>query len=114
MDYIAIAIQHLKQVLEEFPEGITFDVTAREIVATGYSVGLQESGTATTYSGPYHCIQHSLTHYHRVACWFNPLYGHYQYRSVRLFTDIEKARKFAIKQQQEAIFCNTTRTVIYL
>ena len=114
MDYIVIAMGRIKAALEEFPDGLTYDITAAEIVATGYSVGLEESGTATNYSGPYFCIQHSLSHYHRVSCWFNPIYGHLQYRSVRLFSDLDKAKKFAWRQKQEAIFCNATKQVIYL
>ncbi len=96
-------ILQIETIAMENPDGFTLWVPTLELVKSGIAVGHAVTQNQFGKGGLHTCIKHALYNYGYVGGWKNEN-GEMQYDSVRIFTDLHKAIKWARKQKQRSIF----------
>lgn len=111
-------MEKLKEAIEEIarqnPDGFTVDLTTLKKVTKGISVAYLETQDSFDEEGLKRVLSHALAHDRKVGGWLNEANGMFYYDSVRIFTDLEKAKQFGRENNQIAIFNLTTLELIKL
>jgi fructokinase len=94
----------IKKIAEQNPLGFTVDLTTLKRLTTGISVAYLDTQDSFDDNGLKSVIRHALEHEKKVGGWFNSDNNMFYYDSVRIFTDLEAAKRFARENQQIAIF----------
>lgn len=96
------------------PDGFTVDLTTLKKVTKGISVAYLETQDSFDEEGLNRVLSHALAHDKKVGGWLNEENGKFYYDSIRIFTDLEKAKSFGRENNQIAIFNLTTLELIKL
>lgn len=96
------------------PDGFTVDLTTLKKVTKGISVAYLETQDSFDEEGLKRVLSHALAHDKKVGGWLNEENGKFYYDSIRIFTDLEKAKSFGRENNQIAIFNLTTLELIKL
>lgn len=111
-------MEKLKEAIEEIarqnPDGFTVDLTTLKKVTKGISVAYLETQDSFDEEGLKRVLSHAMAHDRKVGGWFNEENGMFYYDSIRIFTDLEKAKRFGRENNQIAIFNLTTLELIKL
>ncbi len=104
----------IKRMAEENPLGFTVDLTTLKKVTGGISVAYFETQGSFDDEGLKRVLKHALDNEKKAGGWFNSENNQYYYDSVRIFTDLEEAKRFARQNKQLAIFDLSNVRVIWL
>ena len=107
-------IDAIQKIAEQNPEGFTVDLTTLKRITKGISVAYIETQDSFGIEGLERVINHALAHDRKVGGWMNEDDGQYYYDSVRIFTDLEEAKRFGRENKQIAIFDLTNLRLIKL
>ena len=107
-------IDAIQKIAERNPEGFTVDLTTLKRITKGISVAYIETQDSFGIEGLERVINHALAHDRKVGGWMNEDDGQYYYDSVRIFTDLEEAKRFGRENKQIAIFDLTNLRLIKL
>lgn len=104
----------IKRIAEENPYGFTVDLTTLKKVTGGISVAYLETQNSFEDEGLKRVLEHALDHEKKVGGWLDEESGLYYYDSIRIFTDLEEAKRFGRENNQIAIFDLKNLRLIYL
>ena len=104
----------IEEIAKENPDGFTVDLTTLKKVTKGISVAYIETQNCFGEEGLRRVLNHALKHNKKVGGWLNEEDGNFYFDSIRIFNDLEKAKKFGIKNEQIAIFDLTHLRLIKL
>ena len=107
-------IDAIQKIAEQNPEGFTVDLTTLKRITKGISVAYIETQDSFGIEGLERVIHHALGHVRKVGGWMNEDDGQYYYDSIRIFTDLEEAKRFGRENKQIAIFDLTNLRLIKL
>ena len=107
-------IDAIQKIAEQNPEGFTVDLTTLKRIKKGISVAYIETQDSFGIEGLERVINHALAHDRKVGGWMNEDDGQYYYDSIRIFTDLEEAKRFGRENKQIAIFDLTNLRLIKL
>ena len=107
-------IDAIQKIAEQNPEGFTVDLTTLKRITKGISVAYIETQDSFGIEGLERVINHALAHDRKVGGWMNEDDGQYYYDSIRIFTDLEEAKRFGWENKQIAIFDLTNLRLIKL
>ena len=107
-------IDAIQRIAEQNPEGFTVDLTTLKRITKGISVAYIETQDSFGIEGLERVINHALAHDRKVGGWMNEDDGQYYYDSIRIFTDLEEAKRFGRENKQIAIFDLTNLRLIKL
>ena len=107
-------IDAIQKIAEQNPEGFTVDLTTLKRITKGISVAYIETLDSFGIEGLERVINHALAHDRKVGGWMNEDDGQYYYDSIRIFTDLEEAKRFGRENKQIAIFDLTNLRLIKL
>ena len=107
-------IDAIQKIAEQNPEGFTVDLTILKRITKCISVAYIETQDSFGIEGLERVINHALAHDRKVGGWMNEDDGQYYYDSVRIFTDLEEAKRFGRENKQIAIFDLTNLRLIKL
>jgi fructokinase len=102
----------IKAIAEQNPNGFTVDLTTLKKVTGGISVAFLETQNSFGDQGLKRVLKHALAHEKTVGGWLEE--SAFYYDSVRIFTDLEAAKRFGIENGQIAIFDLTRKELIKL
>jgi fructokinase len=111
MEHLFRAIQ---KIAKENPEGFTVDLTTLKKVTGGISVAYLETQNSFGDEGLKRVLKHALEHEKTVGGWPDNDDGSFYLDSVRIFTDLEAAKRFGRENKQIAIFDLTNLRLIKL
>ena len=94
----------IKEIATKNPDGFTVDLTTLKKVTGGISVAYIETQNSFDDEALKRVIQHAMEHEKKVGGWFDFDDQLFYYDSVRIFTDLEEAKRFAGENDQIAIF----------
>lgn len=86
------------------PDGFTVDLTTLKKVTKGISVAYHETQDSFGKEGLKRVLNHALMHGKKVGGWLNEENGMFYFDSIRIFTNLEEAKRFGRENQQIAIF----------
>ena len=112
--YMVNLIDAIQKIAEQNPEGFTVDLTTLKRITKGISVAYIETQDSFGIEGLERVINHALGHDRKVGGWMNEDDGQYYYDSIRIFTDLEEAKRFGRENKQIAIFDLTNLRLIKL
>ena len=101
MEQLFEAIQTMAK---QNPDGFTVDLTTLKRVTKGISVAYMETQDSFGEEGLRRVLKHALEHEKKVGGWLNEENDCFYFDSIRIFTDLEKAKQFGRENQQIAIF----------
>lgn len=107
-------IDAIQKIAEQNPEGFTVDLTTLKRITKGISVAYIETQDSFGIEGLERVINHAFGHDRKVGGWMNEDDGQYYYDSIRIFTDLEEAKRFGRENKQIAIFDLTNLRLIKL
>ena len=107
-------IEAIHEIAKENPEGFTVDLTTLKRITAGISVAYIETQDSFGIEGLERVIKHALEHDRKVGGWMNEDDGQLYYDSIRIFTDLEEAKRFGRENRQIAIFDLTNLRLIKL
>ena len=107
-------IDAIQKIAEQNPEGFTVDLTTLKRITKGISVAYIETQESFGIEGLERVINHALWHDRKVGGWMNEDDGQYYYDSIRIFTDLEEAKRLGRENKQIAIFDLTNLRLIKL
>ena len=107
-------IDAIQKIAEQNPEGFTVDLITLKRITKGISVAYIETQDSFGIEGLERVINHALAHDRKVGGWMNEDDGQYYYDSIRIFTDLEEAKRFGRENKQIAIFDLTNLRLIKL
>ena len=85
------------KIAEMNPRGFTVDLTTLKKVTCGNSVAYLETQDSFGDEGLRRVLNHALVHEKKVGAWFDDESGSFYYDSVRIFTNLDEAKKFGRK-----------------
>jgi len=94
----------IKEIAAQNPDGFTVDLTTLKKVTGGISVAYIETQNGFDDEGLKRAIEHALEHEKKVGGWLDLDDQLFYYDSVRIFSNLEEAKRFAIENGQIAIF----------
>lgn len=89
---------------EQNPLGFTVSLPTLKRLTGGISVAYLETQDCFGDEGLKRVLKHALEHEKTAGGWLNRENGKFYYDSVRIFTDLEEAKRFARENKQLAIF----------
>lgn len=92
------------EIAEANPDGFTVDLTTLKKVTKGISVAYIDTQDCFGEEGLKRVLNHALMHEKRVGGWLNEENQAFYFDSVKIFTDLEKAKQFGRDNKQIAIF----------
>lgn len=104
----------IKKIAEANPLGFTVDLTTLKKVTGGISVAYLETQDSFGNEGLKRVLEHALIHENKVGGWFDDESGSFYFDSVRIFTDLDEAKRFGRQNKQIAIFDITNLRLIKL
>jgi len=104
----------IKKMAEENPLGFTVDLTNLKRLTGGISVAYLETQDSFGDDGLKRVLKHALDNEKTAGGWFNCENSQFYYDSVRIFTNLEEAKRFARKNKQLAIFDLSNLRLIWL
>ena len=107
-------IEAIQAIAEQNPLGFTVDLTTLKKVTKGISVAYIETQDSFGQDGLKRVLQHALGHEKKIGGWLNEEDGNFYFDSIRIFTDLEKAKRFGRENKQIAIFDLTHLRLIKL
>jgi fructokinase len=97
-------IEAIKKIAETNPLGFTVDLTTLKRLTDGISVAYLETQNSFGDEGLKRVLKHALGNEKKVGGWFNQENNCFYYDSIRIFTDLEAAKRFGRENNQIAIF----------
>ena len=97
-------ISAILKVAKENPMGFTVDLTTLKKVTKGISVAYFETQDSFGEEGLRRVLNHALAHEKKVGGWLNEENKQFYFDSIRIFTNLEEAKRFGRKNKQIAIF----------
>ena len=94
----------IQEIARQNPEGFTVDLTTLKKVTKGISVAYLETQDSFGEDGLRRVLNHALEHERKVGGWLNEENGQFYFDSIRIFTDLEAAKRFGRENRQIAIF----------
>jgi fructokinase len=94
----------VKEMAKQNPLGFTVDLTTLKKVTAGISVAYFETQDCFGEDGLKKVLEHALENEKKVGGWFNDGNSQFYFDSVRIFTDLEEAKRFGRENRQIAIF----------
>lgn len=94
----------IQKIAETNPEGFTVDLTTLKKVTKGISVAYIDTQDSFGEEGLKRVLNHALVHEKRVGGWLNEENHEFYFDSVRIFTNLEEAKRFGRENKQIAIF----------
>jgi fructokinase len=107
-------LEAVKKIAKRNPEGFTVDLTTLKKVTGGISVACLETQNCFGDEGLKRVLEHALIHEKKVGGWLDDESGSFYYDSVRIFTNLDEAKKFGRENKQIAIFDITNLRLIKL
>jgi fructokinase len=104
----------IKKMAEENPTGFTVDLLTLRRLTGGISVAYLETQNSFGDEGLKRVLKHALAHEKTAGGWLNRDDGQFYYDSIRIFTDLEAAKRFGRENNQLAIFDLTNLRLIWL
>ncbi|GHT31930.1 hypothetical protein FACS189434_02600 [Bacteroidia bacterium] len=104
----------IKQMAEETPTGFTVDLLTLKRLTGGISVAYLETQDSFGDEGLERVLKHALAHEKTAGGWRNSENGEFYYDSIRIFTDLEEAKRFGKANKQLAIFDLSNLKLIWL
>lgn len=92
------------EIARQNPEGFTVDLTTLKKVTRGISVAYLETQNSFGEEGLRRVLNHALCHEKKVGGWLNEENEQFYFDSIRIFTDLEEAKRFGRENKQIAIF----------
>ena len=86
------------------PDGFTVDLTTLKKVTKGISVAYLETQDSFGENGLKRVLNHAEMHEKKVGGWLNEENQEFYFDSVRVFTNLEEAKRFGRENKQIAIF----------
>lgn len=86
------------------PDGFTVDLTTLKKVTKGISVAYLETQDSFGEEGLRRVLNHALVHEKKVGGWFNEENKMFYFDSIRIFTNLDEAKRFGRENNQIAIF----------
>ena len=86
------------------PDGFTVDLTTLKKVTKGISVAYLETQDSFGEEGLKRVLNHAEMHENKVGGWLNEENQEFYFDSVRVFTNLEEAKRFGRENKQIAIF----------
>ena len=96
-------IKRVWMLTKKHPHGFTFDLRSEKLILKGIIVAHEATQHSFGNAGLKTCIEHAQENDRIIGCWLNED-NHYQFDSVKVFTDLEKAMNFAIENKQRFIY----------
>ncbi|MDR2650693.1 MAG: hypothetical protein LBC68_00030 [Prevotellaceae bacterium] len=94
----------IKEIAEMNPLGFTVDLTTLKKVTTGISVAYLETQDCFGDEGLIKALKHAFENEKKVGGWFNNENKQFYFDSVKIFTNLEEAKRFGRENNQIAIF----------
>jgi fructokinase len=91
-------------IAEENPDGFTVDLTTLKKITKGISVAYLETQDSFGEEGLKRVLNHALVHEKKIGGWLNEENGMFYFDSIRIFTNLEEAKRFGRENNQIAIF----------
>ena len=85
-------------------DGFTVDLTTLKKVTKGISVAYLETQDSFGEEGLKRVLNHAEMHEKKVGGWLNEENQEFYFDSVRIFTNLEEAKRFGRENKQIAIF----------
>ena len=97
-------ISAILEIANANPEGFTVDLTTLKKVTKGISVAYFDTQDSFGEEGLKRVLNHALAHEKKVGGWLNEENDQFYFDSIRIFTDLEEAKRFGRENKQIAIF----------
>lgn len=107
-------ISAILEIAKANPEGFTVDLTTLKKVTKDISVAYIETQDSFGEEGLRRVLNHALSHEKKVGGWLNEENNEFYFDSIRIFTDLEEAKRFGRENKQIAIFDLTHLRLIKL
>jgi fructokinase len=104
----------VRKIAMENPDGFTVDLTTLKKVTGGISVAYLETQDCFGNEGLKRVLNHALIHEKTVGGWLDDESGDFYFDSVRIFTNLDEAKRFGRENKQIAIFDITNLRLIKL
>ena len=85
-------------------EGFTLNINTLERVKTGFVASYKATQNSFSENDLQSVINHALSHDGIIGGWYNSENGRYYFDSSKVFNNLAKAIKFAVENEQLAIF----------
>ena len=92
------------EIAKQNPDGFTVDLTTLKKVTKGISVAYLETQDSFGEEGLKRVLNHAEMHEKKVGGWLNEENQEFYFDSVRIFTNLEEAKRFGRENKQIAIF----------
>ncbi|MDR2125585.1 MAG: hypothetical protein LBP63_01975 [Prevotellaceae bacterium] len=111
-------MERLKKAIFEIakmnPDGFTVDLTTLKKVAGGISVAYIQTQDCFGIEGLEKVLKHAVKHENKVGGWKDDDTGSFYFDSVKIFTNLDEAKKFGLENEQIAVFDITNLRLIKL
>jgi fructokinase len=107
-------IEAIKKIAEKNPLGFTVDISTLKKLTGGISVAYLETQNSFGNEGLERVLKHALAHEKTVGGWLNSENDLFYYDSIRIFTDLDAAKRFGRENNQIAIFDLSNLRLIWL
>lgn len=97
-------ISAILEIANANPKGFTVDLTTLKRITKGISVAYLETQDSFGEEGLRRVLNHALSHEKKVGGWLNEENEQFYFDSIRIFTDLEEAKRFGRENKQIAIF----------
>lgn len=104
----------IKKIAESNQEGFTVKIPDLDFVVKGISVAHFETQNCFGDEGLEKVLQHALNHDKVVGGWLNRKNRKYYFDSIKIFDNLDEAKRFGIENKQIAIFDLNSQMVIEL
>ena len=97
-------LEAIEEIAKQNPGGFTVDLTTLKKVTKGISVAYLETQDSFGEEGLKRVLNHAEMHEKKVGGWLNEENQEFYFDSVRIFTNLEEAKRFGRENKQIAIF----------
>lgn len=104
----------IMKIANENPDGFTVELKTLKKVTKGISVAYLDTQDSFGVDGLEKVLKHAENHGKVVGGWLNEENEKYYFDSVKIFTDLNEAKKFGKENEQIAIFDITNLRLIKL
>lgn len=97
-------LEAIEEIAKQNPDGFTVDLTTLKKVTKGISVAYLETQDSFGEEGLRRVLNHALMHEKKVGGWLNEENNQFYFDSIKIFTNLEEAKRFGRENKQIAIF----------